>query len=92
MKKQAQTDGQDRNETMNRVKELQDFIKKQKTKITDFDESQVKTLIQRITVFPGYLVVAFKSGVSVDITEEESSSPPGFPEMGSSFNQIITIT
>ncbi|WP_314639702.1 integrase [Stomatobaculum longum] len=69
MKKQAQTDGQDRNETMNRVKELQDFIKKQKTKITDFDESQVKTLIQRITVFPGYFVVAFKSGVSVDITE-----------------------
>lgn len=69
MKKQAQTDGQDRNETMNRVKELQDFIKKQKTKITDFDESQVKTLIQWITVFPGYFVVAFKSGVSVDITE-----------------------
>lgn len=69
MKKQVQTDGQDRNETMNRVKELQDFIKKQKTKITDFDESQVKTLIQRITVFPGYFVVAFKSGVSVDITE-----------------------
>ena len=69
MKKQAQTDGQDRNETMNRVKELQDFIKKQKTKITDFDESQDKTLIHRITVFPGYFVVAFKSGVSVDITE-----------------------
>ncbi len=40
-----------------------------RSEITDFDESQVKTLIQRITVFPGYFVVAFKSGVSVDITE-----------------------
>ena len=69
MKKQAQTDDQDRKEIMNRVKELQDFIKKEKTKITDFDESQVKTLIQRITLFPGCFVVEFKSGASVDIME-----------------------
>ncbi|WP_315271973.1 integrase [uncultured Abiotrophia sp.] len=54
---------------MNRVKELQDFIKKEKTKITDFDESQVKTLIQRFTLFPGCFVVEFKSGASVDIME-----------------------
>ena len=67
--KHAQTDDQDQNETMNRVKELQDLIKKQKTKITDFDESQIKKLIQQITVFPGYFVVEFKKGVSVDITK-----------------------
>ena len=51
-KEKSEVASYSREEALNRIKELQDFI------------------IQRITVFPGYFVVEFKSGVSVNITEE----------------------
>ncbi|MEE3393153.1 MAG: integrase [Lachnospiraceae bacterium] len=58
-----------RAETMNRIKELQDFIAGQSTTITEFDEVSVRKLIQEITVYKDKFTVEFKSGVSVDITE-----------------------
>jgi site-specific DNA recombinase len=54
---------------MNRIKELQDFIGKQETNITEFDEADVWKLIQKITVYADKFTVEFKSGVSVNITE-----------------------
>ena len=44
-------------------------IIRQKTKITEFDEADVRELIQKITVFPVYFTVEFKSGISVYINE-----------------------
>ncbi|MEE1340787.1 MAG: integrase [Succinivibrionaceae bacterium] len=52
---------------MNRIKELQDFISKQKTDITEFDEALVKKLIEKITVFADHFTVDFKSGLTIDI-------------------------
>ncbi|MDD3231019.1 MAG: recombinase family protein, partial [Oscillospiraceae bacterium] len=58
-----------RTETMNRIKELQDFVAGQKTDISEFDEADVRKLIQKISVFTDHFTVGFKSGISIDITE-----------------------
>lgn len=52
---------------MNRIKELQDFIAQQKTDITEFDETLVKKLIEKITVFADHFTVEFKSGLTIEI-------------------------
>ena len=52
---------------MNRIKELQDFISKQKTDSTEFDEVLVKKLVEKITVFADRFTVKFKSGLAIDI-------------------------
>ena len=69
MKKDSEVDDHKRTETMSRIKELQDFIGKQKTNITEFAEADVRKLIQKITVYADKFTVEFKSGVSVNITE-----------------------
>ncbi len=66
-KEQSEVDSHHREETMNRIKELQDFIAKQKTDITEFDEALVKKLIEKIAVFADHFTVEFKSGLTIDI-------------------------
>lgn len=68
-KEQSEVDSHHREEAMNRIKELQDFISKQKTDITEFDEALVKKLIEKITVFADHFTVKFKSGLAIDIEE-----------------------
>lgn len=68
-KEKSEVDSHSREETMNRIKELQDFISQQKAAVTEFDEDQVKRLIERITVFADHFTVEFKSGIKIDITE-----------------------
>ncbi len=66
-KEQSEVDSHHREETMNRIKELQDFIAGQETDITEFDETLVKRLIEKITVFADHFTVEFKSGITNDI-------------------------
>lgn len=66
-KEQSEVDSHHREETMNRIKELQGFIAKRKNDITEFDEALVKKLIEKITVFADHFTVEFKSGINVDI-------------------------
>ena len=66
-KEQSEVDSHHREETMNRIKELQSFIAKQKIDITQFDEALVKKLIEKITVFADHFTVEFKSGITIDI-------------------------
>jgi site-specific DNA recombinase len=68
-KEQSELDSHHREEAMNRIKELQDFIAGQETDITEFDEALVKKLIEKITVFADHFTVEFKSGVTVDVNE-----------------------
>ena len=68
-KEKSEVDSHCREEAMNRIKELQDFIGQQATEVTEFDEELVRRLIEKITVFTDHFTVEFKSGVSVDITE-----------------------
>ena len=66
-KEQSELDSHRRKEVMNRIKELQDFIAGQETDITEFDETLVKKLIEKITVFANHFTVEFKSGITIDI-------------------------
>ena len=43
------------------------FIHQQPTTITEFDETLVKRLITKITVFEDHFTIDFKSGVTIDI-------------------------
>lgn len=42
-------------------------MKAQPSEITVFDESLVRRLLQKITVFEDHITVEFKSGIRVDI-------------------------
>jgi hypothetical protein len=43
------------------------LIRQQPTTITEFDETLVKRLITKITVFEDHFTIDFKSGVTIDI-------------------------
>ena len=66
-KEKSEVDSHNREEAMNRIKELQDFIAKQKTDITEFNEALVKKLIEKITVYADHFTVEFKSGLTIEI-------------------------
>ena len=68
-KEKSEVDSYHRKEALNRIKELQDFIARQQTDITEVDETLVKKLIDQITVFRDHFTVRFKSGIRTDITE-----------------------
>ena len=67
MRKQAEVDSVVKDEQMRLIQDLQDFIKSQPTTITEFDETLVKRLITKITVFEDHFTIDFKSGVTIDI-------------------------
>ena len=67
LKEKAETDTVTRNEQINRINDLQEFIAKQGTDIEVFDEKLVRRLIAKITVFDDWFIVEFKSGVEVRI-------------------------
>ena len=56
-----------RDEQIERITELQDFIKKQSTELTEFDENLARRWLKKITIYEDKYTVEFKSGVSVDI-------------------------
>ena len=67
MRKQSEVDSVLRDDQMKRIKDLQDFIKKQANNITEFDEALVSRHIAKITVFEDHFTVDFKSGIRIDI-------------------------
>lgn len=69
LKAKSETDSAIRDEKLTRITELCDFLKEQPTEITVFDESLVRRMIQKITVFEDHFTVEFKSDVRVDINE-----------------------
>lgn len=66
-KEKSEADSHHRKEALNRIKDLQDFIVRQQTDITEFDETLVKKLIDKITVFRDHFTVEFKFGITIDI-------------------------
>ena len=67
MRKQAEVDTVVKDEQMRLIQDLQAFIRQQPTTITEFDETLVKRLIMKITVFEDHFTVEFKSGITIDI-------------------------
>ena len=52
-----------------RIRELQAFIRSQPQGITEFDETLVKHLVDRITVYDSYFEFQFKSGVKIHVAK-----------------------
>ena len=56
-----------RDEQIKRINDLQDYIAKQTTHLTEFDESLVRRWIKQITIWGDHITVELKSGVSIDV-------------------------
>ncbi len=56
-----------RDAQIQRINELQDFIKQQSITLEAFDEALVKRWLKQITVWDDHFTVALKSGLKIDI-------------------------
>lgn len=66
-RRQAEVDSVIKDEQMKKIRDLQDFVKSQPATITEFDETLVRRLIAKITVFDDHFTVEFKSGITINI-------------------------
>ncbi|MBQ7004324.1 MAG: recombinase family protein [Oscillospiraceae bacterium] len=66
VREQAMMDDVDKTEYQNRIRELQEFIRSQPKRLS-FNETLVKHLLSKVTVFEDHLVFEFKSGVAVSV-------------------------
>lgn len=64
---QADMDSTAKSEHKKRIRELRRFIERQKNEVLVFDESLVKKLLEKVTVYDDYLEFRFKSGVTVSV-------------------------
>lgn len=58
-----------RDEVKKRITDMGIFLGEQPTAITEYDESLIRRLIEKVTVYENKITVEFKSGVSVEINE-----------------------
>lgn len=56
-----------RTKYLDRIHALQEFISRQNNELTEFNETLVKHLLERVTVHDKNLVFALKSGVAVEV-------------------------
>ena len=50
-----------------RLDELEAFLTEQTTEVTEYDEGQVRQLIEKITVYDDHLAFEFKSGLETEV-------------------------
>ena len=56
-----------RDAQIEKINDLQDYIKKQRTDLESFDETLVKRWLKQITVWEDNFTVELKSGLKIDI-------------------------
>ena len=66
-KQKVQLDNVGWDELKKRITDMGDFLQKQPTAITEYDEPLVRRLIEKVTVYEDKFTVEFKSGVTVDV-------------------------
>jgi len=66
-RQQCTVDTAARDAQIERITDLQDFIKQQSTVLAEFDEVLVKRWLKQITVWEDYFTVELKSGLKIDI-------------------------
>ena len=66
-RQQASMDTVQRDEQLQRITDLQDFIKDQSSDLTVFDEALVKRWLKQITIWDDHCTVELKSGLKVDV-------------------------
>jgi len=58
-----------RDEQKKRIADMDTFLREQSATLTEYDESIVRRLIEKVTVYEDKFTVEFKSGVTVDVKE-----------------------
>lgn len=66
-KHRVMVENAEREGTKKRVAEMQKFLAEQESEITEYDESLVRQLVERITVYEDRFEVTFKSQTMVEI-------------------------
>ncbi|MBR1697591.1 MAG: recombinase family protein, partial [Anaerovibrio sp.] len=69
LKAKAETDIHQRNTSINRIKEVCDFIKMQPQELTEFDEPLIRRLLDSIIAYNDHITVRLKSGISIDVSK-----------------------
>lgn len=67
MKQNAMVENAGREGLKQRIAEMKQFLAEQTERIEEYDESLVRRMVERITVYEDKFTVEFKSGTSVDV-------------------------
>lgn len=68
-KQKLQLENVNRDELKKRIADMSTFLKKQSTALAEYDEQLVRRLIEKVTIYEDKFIVAFKSGLTVDVNE-----------------------
>ena len=66
-KQKAQVENLGRDELQKRITDMSAFLKERPIGLAQYDETLVRRLIEKVTVYEDKFTVEFKSGVTVDI-------------------------
>jgi site-specific DNA recombinase len=66
-KQKAQVENLGRHELQKRITDMSAFLQEQPTALTEYDESLVRRLIEKVTVYEDKFTVEFKSGLTMDV-------------------------
>lgn len=67
LKQNAMAENAEREGLKQRIAKMQEFLAEQTEKIEEYDESLVRRMIEKVTVYEEKFMVEFKSGTSVDV-------------------------
>lgn len=69
-RQQASMDTVQRDEQLQRITELQDFIKDQPSDLTVFNEALAKRWLKQIIIWPAHCIVELKSRLKIDVKRQ----------------------
>lgn len=68
-KQKIQVDSASKDEIKKRIADMSTFLNEQPTTITEYDETLVRRLIEKVTIHQGKFTVEFKTGLTVDVED-----------------------
>ena len=69
-KQKLQLESAGRDEVKKRISDMRAFLQEHPPTLTEYDETLVRRLIEKITIYESKFTVEFKSGVTVNVEEE----------------------
>ena len=66
-KQKLQLESAGRDDLKKRITDMSTFLQEQPTTLTEYDESLVRRLVEKVTVYEGKFTLEFKSGLTVDV-------------------------
>jgi site-specific DNA recombinase len=66
-KQKLQIESVGRDDLKKRISEMGEFLRKQPSAITEYEEQLVRRLVEKVTIYEDRFTVGFKSGMTVDV-------------------------